>query len=285
MYDPRHLLPGAYASLATSGAQRVREQPAPDADWWLDAWRRGTEQARRRTREVRLDISYGARESERFDLYLPTDRVGSLPFAAFVHGAGWRPVPRDAAGFAAKAVHRHGAAFIAIGFGTVPEVDLPAQAEQVRRAWRFLVDNAERFGLDPARGHLLGHGTGAHLAALAAFDAGSPAPASTILLSGIYDLEPARLAARNRQLGVGPETAARLSPVRSIHRIGSRVVVAWGEHEPDESRRQAQRFARSCAASGLEVTQGELAGRGPLASSLELADPHSEVLAPLRARR
>ena len=256
----------------------------PGLEAWIEVWRAGTEQARRRTAQLRVGISYGASENERFDLYLPTDRPRNLPFAVFVHGGEWRRSMRADSGYPAKAVHRHGAAFVAIGFDTVPAVDLDGQVDQVRRAWRYLLDNAAGLGLDPARGHLLGHGSGAQLAALAAFDPQSPSPVSAVLLSGVYDLGPTRRSARHEYLGLGAEIAARLSPIRCIPAGGPALVVARGDREPDELRRQSQNFARACKSRGLRVVQGELAGRDELGTSLELANPHSEVFATLRAR-
>ena len=46
---------------------------------WHDAWRRGTEQARRRTAEVRIDLSYGRRGGESLDLYQPGHRLDRRP--------------------------------------------------------------------------------------------------------------------------------------------------------------------------------------------------------------
>ena len=272
------------ARQAEPEAELSRASRAPDTAIYLDAWREGTDLARRRTAEVRVDISYGNHESERFDLYLPVHRAKNLPFAAFVHCSEWRQVMRSAAGFPAKAIHRQGAAFVAIGFDAVPEVDLSAQVDQVRRAWRYLMANAGYFGLDASRGHLLGHGAGAHLAALAAFDPRGPPPASAVLLSGLYDLEPVRLAAAYGYLGLDPETAALLSPIRCIPGAGPAVIVAWGEREPEEVRRQSEDFARACKARGLRVVQGELPGRNHFETSLELTNPHSEVFATLRGR-
>lgn len=267
---------------------------APDSDYdqgtwmgdpspWLDVWRKGTEQARRRTAEVRVDIAYGKRGSERFDLYLPNHRPRNLPFAAFVHGGEWQRTMRAESGFPAKAIHHRGAAFVVMGFDAVPQVDLASQVDQVRRAWRYLVKNAERFGLDPRRGHLVGHSSGAHLAALAAFDPQGCPPLSLVLLSGVYDLELVRRSARNEYLGLSPETATRLSPIRCISRAVPEVLVAWGARESEALRRQSQDFARACKMRGLRTIQCELPNRNHFDTSLELANPHSRVLTTLRA--
>lgn len=257
--------------------------PAP----WYESWRDGSKQARRRRSiEARTEIAYGNRPSERFDLYRPDGNTRILPFVAFVHGVGWRRSIRADAGFPALALVRMGFAFVAIGFDDVPAVDLAGQADQVRRAWRFLIQNADNFGIDAARGHLLGHSSGAHLAALAAFDPlASCAPASAVLLSGVYDLEPVRLGAGNGDLGLDRETSAKLSPARLIPTVGPSLVVAWGSREPDELRRQSRDFASACRARGLSVLQAELPGRNHFDTSLELATPHSPVLESLRARK
>lgn len=254
-----------------------------DPSPWLDVWRKGTEQARRRSAEVRVDIGYGNREGERFDLYLPNHRPRQLPFAAFVHGGEWRRSMRADSGFPAKAFHRQGAAFVVIGFDPVPETDLPGQVDQVRRAWRYLVENASRFGLDPTRGHLVGHSSGAHLAALAALDPQGFPPVSAVLLSGVYDLEQVRRSAPKNYLGLDLETATRLSPIRCISRGGPTVLVAWGDGESEALRRQSQDFAHACKMRGLRTIQGELRGRSHFDTSLELADPHSQVHTTLRS--
>ena len=112
----------------------------PHPSPWLDAWREGSKQARRRTAELRVNISYGNHESG-----LPIERPRNLPFAAFVHSNAWRRAVRADAGFPAKAFHRYGTAFVAIGFDSVPTVDLAGWVSQVCRAWHFLIENAAHF--------------------------------------------------------------------------------------------------------------------------------------------
>jgi arylformamidase len=249
---------------------------------WLDIWRNGTEQARRRTAEVRVNIAYGNRENERIDLYLPTHEARNLPFAVFVHGGDWRQATRAHSGFPAKAFHHHGAAFVAVGFDPVPDVDLAGQVDQVRRAWRYLVANAEHLGLDPSRGHLVGHASGAHLAALAAFDPQGTPPASAVLLSGVYDLEQISRSGQYPHLGLDRETAIHLSPIRCVRSAVPAVLVAWGARGSEPFRRQSESFARACKMRGLRTIQGPLPGRGHFDLSLELADRHSQVFATLR---
>ena len=273
---------GHSPGVGAAGAGDGELFPEPSA--WLEVWRKASEQARRRTPEVRMDMTYGKGPGERLDLYLPGHRPRKLPFAAFVPGVGWRGTARADSAFPARAIHHHGAALVVIGFDPLPAVDLARQVDQVGRAWRFLVNNADRLGLDAIRGHLMGHGSGAHLAALAAFDPQAPPAASAVLLSGVYDLTPGRLSRLREQLGLDLEEALRFSPMRCLSHEGPAVVVTWGDAEPEELRRQSESFARACKARGLRVIQGALPGRGHFDLSLELANPHSPVLATLRDR-
>jgi len=263
-----------------AGTRAGGESPLPDPQPWLEVWSEATDQARRRSAEVRLDISYGNRESERLDLYIPHHLPRRLPFAAFVMGLRWCEPLRAAAGFPARAVHQQGAALAVLGFDASPAAERATQVGQVRRGWAFLVENAAQFGLDPQRGHLLGHGCGACLAALAAFDAEAPPARSAVLLSGLYD--PASLRRAAGAAAALPGAQPGPSPLDGIHRDGPRLVVAWGEHEPEALKRQSRDFAEACRARGLRVLHGELPGRTHFGTSLELADPHSQVLASLR---
>ena len=75
--DPRPVWRGY--QQAELNAQYDQRTLVPDPSPWLDAWREGSKQARRRTAELRVDISYGNRGSERFDLYLPNERPEKSP--------------------------------------------------------------------------------------------------------------------------------------------------------------------------------------------------------------
>ncbi len=253
----------------------------PDPSAWFHAWREGSERARQRTPELRTDVSYGGTECERLDLYLPNHRPRNLPFAVFVNGNTWPMAKRLDAGYPALAVHGNGAALVVVGYDR--EADLETRARQVSRAWAFLVEQGAQFGLDPSRGHLLGHATGALIAALAAFDPHAPAwPRSAVLLSGLYDMQPLCGTAQGDALGVDAGNAARLSPLRGIPRGGPDLAVAWGDAELDALRRQSADFARAARGRGLRTRHGELPGRNHYDTSLELANRHSELLAALR---
>ena len=91
---------------------------------------------------------------------------------------------------------------------------------------------------------------GAHLSAMAActewglFGLPNGILCTAVLVSGIYDLEPVRLSFRNDVLKLSaPSDAIRNSPCCNLPAEGSPVVVAYGELETAEFKRQARVFA------------------------------------------
>jgi arylformamidase len=93
---------------------------------------------------------------------------------------------------------------------------------------------------------LCGHSSGGHLAACALVMTGLPSAA--LLVSGIYDLLPVRLSARNEYLRLDEKLEQEYSPIRHIDKIRGPVTVAWGEHEAAEFDRQSREFAKKVGA-------------------------------------
>ena len=132
--------------------------------------------------------------------------------------------------------------------------------------WLGSMSNARKFDGDPAQIHISGHSSGGHLAACVAVtdwtsEFGLPPciVKSAICASGIYDLQPVRLSARNDYVKLNAETEQALSPIRHLERLSTSVFVACGSRESDEFKRQSCEFA---------------AALGPA-----LAAPHTELQA------
>jgi len=122
---------------------------------------------------------------------------------------------------------------------------------QVRRALAWLWRNVGSHGGDPHRLHLIGHSSGAHLSAMAActewglFGLPNGVLRTAVFISGIYDLEPVRLSFRNDVLKLSVSDAIRNSPCCNLPAEGSPIVVACGELETAEFKRQAKEFAQT----------------------------------------
>jgi arylformamidase len=208
-------------------------------------------------------LAYGAAPTETIDLYRAA-RVPA-PLLIFVHGGAWQRLSKRESGYPAETFVRAGAHFAAVDFAAVPAATLAHLVDQVRRAVAFLYRNAERLGIDRARIHLVGQSSGGHLAACALTAdwaaLGLPQPfRAGMCVSGIYDLRPVRLSARNAYLRLDKASEHALSPQRHVDRLGCPLLVAAAEFDTAEFRRQARDFAAAAAQAGGTVRLVEAPG-------------------------
>jgi len=201
-------------------------------------------------------IAYGATPTETLDLYRAAH--APAPLLAFLHGGAWQRMTKRESGFAAAAFVRAGVHFAALDFAAVPAASLADLVDQVRRAVAFLFRSAGDLGVERNRIHLVGHSSGGHLAACAMTTdwaaRGLPQPIKGgLCVSGIYDLRPVRLSARNAYLRLDDAGEQALSPQRHLARLRCPVIVAAAEFDAPEFRRQARDFAAAAAHAGANV--------------------------------
>jgi arylformamidase len=75
-------------------------------------------------------------------------------------------------------------------------------------------------------------------------------PRNALLVSGLYDLLPVRLSARNEYLRLDEKLEQEYSPIRHADRIGCPVTVAWAEQEAAEFYRQSREFSSALKVAG-----------------------------------
>ncbi len=256
------LLPG------TSDAQRfssLRDRGA------LDDGGRGDVRSSRApegTREI-ADVAYGADPSQRFDVYLPATPVSAtapMPVIFFVHGGGWA--------FGDKAMRRvvepKVAHWVAQGWVVVSAntrllpTPVAQQADDVAAAIAVAQSQAASWGADANRFVLMGHSAGAHLVALVAAGAKTPAHpkpwrGAVLLDSAVLDL-PLLMAHRHLGLydnafGTDPAQWPALSPYAALGTRPDSDAIPAPFLEVCSSRRaescpQADRFAARAQSLG-----------------------------------
>lgn len=252
-------------------AQYDQRTLVPDPSPYVDRWRAETAAARRAL-PVRLGVRYGDTAEEYLDIYGAGD--GARPVIVFLHGGAWRQLSAAESGYAAPHFVSRGAIYVAVNFTLVPEVDLDTQVAQACRAVAWVREHAATFGGDTDRVHVCGHSSGGHLAAMA-WSAGLATGA--VAISGMYDLVPVRLSARNAYLHLDEAAARRNSPILYIPDRAAPLIVAWGERELDEFRRQPQAFAAACRVRGHACTALPLAGRNHFETGDDLARADSPL--------
>ena len=235
----------------------------------------GTLQARyaeasERTRETmpcRLDVAYGADEVEKLDIFLPDDPVGA-PVQVFIHGGYWRMGSRKGRAFPAESFCAAGAIWVALGYPLAPGVTLDRIVQAVRDGLAWVWRNAESFGGDRARIHVAGNSAGGHLTAMLAatdwrrdYRIDAPVVAGACAISGLFDLAPMRHFQAQDWLQLDEDAVRRNSPLLHEPPTGCRMIVAVGEKESAEFRRQSTEYFETWLGWGhpaeLLITPGD----------------------------
>jgi arylformamidase len=224
----------------------------------LGAWRRRAEWSADVDRRLggALRVSYGPRDVEKLSLYNPG--LSNCPILILLHGGAWQRGTAEDHAFAAEVMTKAGVMYIAPDFANVQDVggDLGVLVEQVREAIVWVFKNARAFGGDPRRIFLTGHSSGADLASVALLTdwqvRGVPDDVirSALLVSGLYDLEGARLSARSRYVSLTDETEQAYSAARFVDRIPCSLTIAYATSDSPEFQRMGQEFAASLKRQG-----------------------------------
>lgn len=267
-------------------AQYNQDTVVPDPSDYLRQWRELSDAATRRY-TVTEDLRYGADELQTLD-YIAATQPGA-PLAIFLHG-GWTRYDKSLFRYPALSLVPNGFAFATVNCHRVPDIAIEQELEQAREAVTWLVGQAETLGFDPSRICMVGHASGAYLAAeMIVTDwterlgvEVSPVR-SGLLASGVYDLEPVRLTHLNESLKMTEKEAFTLGPINSLPSEPCPIVVAWAERDLDEFRRQSRDFAAAWRRAAGPCNAFELPGTNHYDLSLEFCDPTGPLIRALQA--
>ena len=236
----------------------VKDVPAINAKLLEDSVRVRSEKSSR----CIIDIPYGPTTLEKLDVFLAAEPNG--PVVVFHHGGAWTRSSKEYHSYLAPAFVSKGINVVVLGFSLAPKVSLDEIVRQNRAGIAWVYANASTHGWDRSRIHSIGHSSGGHICGMMlvtewAEDYGLPADVikSAAPCSGIFDLGPVRLSARNSYLDLTERSAARNSPIRQIPEASAKrtipLTIAWGSGELDEFQRQCREFAAAWRAAGHPV--------------------------------
>src|ERR1700730_16430442 len=217
-----------------------------------------------------LRFAYGPTPIEGLDVYRtpsPVSEGRGAPVAIFIHGGAWRAGAASEFTVLAEPFVHAGAHFVVLDFINVDDAggSLFPMVEQVRRAVGWVFRNAEKFGGDRSRLHLISHSSGSHLGGCvvthdwAKDDLPRDILKGATLSSGMYDLKPVRLSKRSKYVRFTDAMESELSAMRHLDRLATPLVVSYGPCGTPEFQAQSRGFAAAVKAAGkpVELLVGE----------------------------
>jgi arylformamidase len=203
--------------------------------------------------------AYGDHPDEALDWYRSPQPSGVLVF--FIHGGAWRRGRAQDYALGSDWLTAAGCHVVVPDFSAVTDRDgqLGFLADQLQRALAWVVQHAAAHGADARRVVLVGHSSGAHLAATLATSAVASRPAGLLVrgllsCSGMYDLEAVSHSARSSYVQFTPELVEALSPQRHLDRIAHPVRLLIGQNESPEFIRQGVDFNAALQTQGMDST-------------------------------
>jgi len=97
------------------------------------------------------------------DVYRPRERSGTLPVVLYVHGGGFRILSKDTHWVMALAFARRGFVLFNINYRLAPQYPFPAAIQDTFVGYRWVLENAARYGGDASRLIVAGESAGANL--------------------------------------------------------------------------------------------------------------------------
>ncbi|WP_137701236.1 alpha/beta hydrolase [Marimonas lutisalis] len=217
----------------------------PGAEDYPPRWAEAARMWRTRTAHddhARLDLAYGARPRERFDLFLPEGAPRGL--LVFVHGGYWLKFDKSYWSHLAAGAEARGWAVAMPSYDLCPDVRISEITREVAQA----IDVAAAMVEGPVV--LAGHSAGGHLVSRM-LEPGLLAPGvaarlrKVVPISPVADLRPLLKTSMNADLKLDEAEAAAESPILMQNRLDVPVTVWVGAEERPAFLDQARWLAEA----------------------------------------
>lgn len=232
-----------------------------------------------------IQCAYGPLGTNTLDLILPKNLIDGapVPLIVFVHGGYWQELSKKESLFLGKQILDEGYAFAAIDYSLCPSVKIEQIVDECRMALSWLKSAGSSYGYDSEKIILAGSSAGAHLSAMCSLTdnhesrSASYIPAATVLVSGIYELEPLIHTSINDALQMSKDSAIILSPLFKSLKFFPQTLITWGENETDEFKYQSEAFAQNLMDYGILVETCEVIGKNHFDIILDLANKNGTL--------
>ena len=200
------------------------------------------------------DLSYGVHVDQKLDIL--TNNLSDAPVHVFFHGGGWLRGTKSSACFYAEMIVGAGALFVAVNFSKINQAPLPEIVHQSRQAISWVHQNIRDYGGDPDKIYVCGKSSGAQQAGMvmladwSKYNLPADVIKGTVLISGVYDLEPLGFTQKAKVIGLDPVIVETLSPSRNISKINGDLTLVFAEEDSPEIRRQSIDFGQKWRDAG-----------------------------------
>jgi arylformamidase len=235
------------------------------------------------------DIQYGSNADEVLDMFLPFDsQQKQRKLQVYIHGGYWQELSKNESCFAATNFQQLGYHFAVLNYSLAPNASLTEIIEQNRRAIAYLYQHAEEYGYDKNEIYLSGSSAGGHLAMMMALTDWSKyievkqnIVQGICSVSGIYDLTPIAQTYINEPLQLSQREIATYSPLlldfklpikEKISLSNCSVIIAYGDNETLEFKRQSIAMSEHLVEQELMVTSAQITERNHFNVILDLAE-------------
>lgn len=119
------------------------------------------------------DVAYGNHPDFRLDIYVPeaADKTKQdFPVVVFFHGGRWTDGDKSKYAFVGKKLNEYGFMTVIPDYRKYPEVKFPKFIDDTAAAIAYTHDYISEYGGNPDRIYVMGHSSGAHMAALVLAD-------------------------------------------------------------------------------------------------------------------
>ena len=220
---------------------------------------------------------YGSKKNQIVEIANPINNKSGkdlYPLLVFFHGGYWQELSIEESFFPAKNLVNNNIAFAAVDYTLAPEASIDEIVCECNTAISWINSNAKKLGFDETKVIFSGSSAGAHLAAMCSiFDQENTIkPLGVILVSGIYDIEPLIGTSIDKALSLNKDQAYRNSPMFCNLDNFPHTVVAWGENETEQFKRQSKLFVNKLIDRKVPVRSIEIKDRNHFDVVLDLAD-------------
>jgi acetyl esterase/lipase len=209
------------------------------------------------------DLAYGPLAEQHLDVYLPQPVPEAAPVVVFLHGGSWTYGDKGGYRFVGQALTARGFVVMVADFRQYPLVRFPLFLEDAARALAFAYHHAADYGGDPARLFVMGHSSGAHMAAMLALDPHylaalglSPAILRGVVgLAGPYDFLPFTADNVKDIFSPANEDLAQTQPITFVSRQAPDFLLLHGADDIDVSPKNSNHLAARLREAGALVQE------------------------------